>query len=169
MLLSNGVTTSSGTTANNDNGNNNWYYDNGNNGLSNPPKGMVLDLLLDTLDITNLFWSPPKYDLTVMNKGSQAGDISLVFEIVSHDNQTSIFRNQMTIFISGMDQKIVSISLPQLPEGSYKVLALATSPVTASASKDLSIYSPFYGTIYFTLIAIGLIVAIVLLSRTRRR
>ena len=163
ILLSNGVTTSSGSSGNNGG---NWQggYD---NGLG--PSPMVLDLLLNTFGITNLFWSPPKYDLTVMNKGSIGGDINFVFEIVSKDNQTSLFRDQLTIFISGMDQKIIDIPIPQLPEGSYKVFALATSPVTASASKDLVVTSPFWGSIWCTLIIVGVIVALVLMSRKRRR
>jgi len=136
----------------------------GNNGLiiiapPSPSASMVLDLIPQSTLVDIEFWLHPSIPVLVINKGTTAGDV-----VINYFIGNGSYLSQETVFISGMDQKIISLPLPQLAAGHY-VLNVTTSglqdataliPFTVETNRLFILYS------IITIVSIVLLVAVVI-------
>jgi len=85
-------------------------------------------------------------------------------------NNQTVARGQQTVFISGLDKKTITINILTPPDGTYTVHFQTTAPVKVEAKTvTLTVETPFYGKLSFTILLIMLAVLIIYLASRRKR
>jgi hypothetical protein len=135
-----------------------------------PAPTLQLDLIIQTTHITHLWWQPTTtLEVLVVNKGTVATDVTFEYTLLDSRNQTVIHGTQ-TVFISGLDKKTVYINIPTPPDGEYTFQFKATEPVEVQAkSITLTVETPLYGRLEFTIALIFLITLAIYAIKKRRR
>ncbi|MCS7124535.1 MAG: DUF2341 domain-containing protein [Candidatus Bathyarchaeota archaeon] len=129
-----------------------------------------LDVIIQTAHITNFWWKPTStIEVLIINKGTSASDVTFQCQIIDRQNNTIVEETQ-TVFISGLDKKIVSIKIPALPDGKYVIHFKTLAPVKVEAKQvELVVETPFYGKPIFTFSLLSLTALLIILLLTRRR
>jgi hypothetical protein len=131
---------------------------------------LQLDLITQTTHITHLWWQPTTtIEVLVINKGTVATDVTFEYTLLDSRNQI-VTQGTLTVFISGLDKKTVSINIPTPPDGNYTIQFKAIEPVKVEAkSVTVTVETPFYGKLSFTILIIVLFaLAIYLVGKKRR-
>lgn len=136
-----------------------------------PPMPTIqLDAVIQTAMVSHLWWKPTfTIEVLVINKGTVATDVTFEYMLLDKDN-LEITRGLQTVFISGLDKKTVYINVPTPPDGSYTIHFSSTYPVKVEAKSALTVATPFYGRLEFTLLLISLlVVSIFAISKKLRK
>jgi hypothetical protein len=134
-----------------------------------PAPTLQLDLITQTTHITRLWWQPTTtVEVLVINKGTVATDVTFEYTLLDSRNQT-VTHGTLTVFISGLDKKTVSINIPTPPDGKYTFKFKAVEPVEVEAKTvTLTVETPIYGRPEFTVALILLIAATIYTIKKRR-
>jgi hypothetical protein len=128
-----------------------------------------LDAIIQTAHITSLWWQKTTtLEVLVINKGTVATDITFEYAVLDQNNQI-ITQGTQTVFISGLDKKTVYINIPTPPDGNYTIQFRTTQPVKVEVKSAVTVETPFYGKLSFTiLIMVLLALAIYIVGKKRR-
>jgi hypothetical protein len=128
-----------------------------------------LDAIIQTTHITSLWWQrTTTLEVLVVNKGTVASDVTFDYALLDQNNQI-ITQGTQTVFISGLDKKPVYINIPTPPDGNYTIQFKAIEPVKVEAkSVTVTVETPFYGKLSFTILIIVLLVLIIYVVKKRR-
>jgi hypothetical protein len=127
-----------------------------------------LDAIIQTAHITRLWWQPTTtLEVLVINKGTLATDVTFEYAVLAGQNTTIIAQGTQTVFVSGLDKKTVYINIPTPPDGTYTIQFRTTQPVTVEATNTVTVETPFYGQLNFTVALIFLIALAIFIKRRR--
>jgi len=135
-----------------------------------PMPSIQLDLIIQTAHITRLWWQPTTtVEVLVINKGTVSTDVTFEYTLLDSRNQT-VTQGTLTVFISGLDKKTVSISIPTPPDGKYTFKFKAVEPVEVEAKAvTLTVETPFYGRPEFTALILLIAATIYIIKKRRHR
>jgi hypothetical protein len=128
-----------------------------------------LDAIIQTAHITSLWWQKTTtLEVLVINKGTVATDVTFAYALLDQNNQI-IAQGTQTVFISGLDKKTVYVNIPTPPDGNYTIQFRTTQPVKVEVKSAVTVETPFYGKLSFTiLIMVLLALAIYIVGKKRR-
>jgi len=132
---------------------------------------MQLDLIPVTTSLSFYFWqNTVDFNVVVVNKGTQATDVALKWEMYDSHNNTVALGTQ-TLFISGLDEKHVVIAIP-VHGGTYTMQVQTTSPLQIQVTQSLTMAGVFIlGSLVESvgLLIVILFIVVALALRKRRR
>jgi hypothetical protein len=128
-----------------------------------------LDAIIQTAHITSLWWQKTTtLEVLVINKGTVASDVTFGYALLDQNNQI-ITQGTQTVFISGLDKKTVYINIPTPPDGNYTIQFRTTQPVKVEVKSAVTVETPFYGRLSFTILIIFLLALAIYAVKKRRR
>ncbi len=128
-----------------------------------------LDAIIQTAHIINTWWTRTfTIEVLVINKGTVASDVTFEYILLDSNNQI-VAKGTQTVFVSGLDEKTVYVQIPKPPDGNYTMIVRAIKPVRVEARGTITVETPFYGRLSFTILLLIFIAVLAYAIKLRKR